>query len=612
LGSVAGAALAGAAAGAPAAGLRALRSGWTDVLATAPPVPADEARLPVVVVTVAVGAVAAVALARGRRPALALLPAVAVLLVGLALGAGAPGGATAAVPPAAVAAVHLVVVAPAARRLPALAVGAVAVLAGALLGPLLTSGPEADPRALVDPPVETVAAPAPLAVLPARLSASDTRLFTATVDAAWLASPRNWRQVVLEDFDGVTWSARAEPVRIGTRVPGDHPPGPLSRSTVVVERLDGPWVPTTGDPVSVERGDLAAVPGTSVLLDPEGVHDRYTVDSVLPQPDAAALDRAALPALQGGDPSLAVPPCLPEELRTFASDAVAGVSGPGRQAVALEQAFAAMTASSDVDPGHSCGRFPALLEDRRGTSEQFAPAYVLAARSIGLPARLAVGFRPGRIVGGSTTVLSGDALAWPEVRFAGLGWVPFDPTPRELTEEGVRQELPALTEIRRQVAGEPAPVEGVPPPPARVAPPVEEPSTPWLLLAVTAAGLVAAGLAVRPLHRALRRRRRRRAEPRAAVLGAWLETLDALGADRARTPAQVLARTDVPAPASRPLAVVGGLADLAAYGPDAPGPEQVEAAWAAHARVRREVRRGRRRRRGPQPGAPPRTHTGST
>ena len=58
-------------------------------------------------------------------------------------------------------------------------------------------------------------------------------------------------------------------------------------------------------------------------------------------------------------------------------------------------------------------------------------------RSIGIPARLAVGFAEGEtnndLLGDhpnstSYTVLNRDAHAWPEVYFPGIGWVEFEPT----------------------------------------------------------------------------------------------------------------------------------------------------------------------------------------
>ncbi len=51
------------------------------------------------------------------------------------------------------------------------------------------------------------------------------------------------------------------------------------------------------------------------------------------------------------------------------------------------------------------------------------------ARSLGIPARVAVGFTHGVAANGSFTVLGKNAHAWPEVWFDQLGWVAFEPTP---------------------------------------------------------------------------------------------------------------------------------------------------------------------------------------
>ena len=61
---------------------------------------------------------------------------------------------------------------------------------------------------------------------------------------------------------------------------------------------------------------------------------------------------------------------------------------------------------------------------------QFASVYAVMARSLGIPARVAVGFTPGDVVDGVFHVSAHDAHAWPEVWLAGLGWTHlFDPTP---------------------------------------------------------------------------------------------------------------------------------------------------------------------------------------
>jgi transglutaminase superfamily protein len=50
-------------------------------------------------------------------------------------------------------------------------------------------------------------------------------------------------------------------------------------------------------------------------------------------------------------------------------------------------------------------------------------------RLLGVPARVAAGFVPGRYRQGVWTVSDHDAHTWVEAWFPGYGWLPFDPTP---------------------------------------------------------------------------------------------------------------------------------------------------------------------------------------
>ena len=70
-----------------------------------------------------------------------------------------------------------------------------------------------------------------------------------------------------------------------------------------------------------------------------------------------------------------------------------------------------------------------FLATRRGYCVQFATAMALMARSRDIPARVAIGYLPGTLEGDTWTVRAADAHAWPELYFAGIGWVRFEPTP---------------------------------------------------------------------------------------------------------------------------------------------------------------------------------------
>ena len=71
-----------------------------------------------------------------------------------------------------------------------------------------------------------------------------------------------------------------------------------------------------------------------------------------------------------------------------------------------------------------------LFVDKVGFCEQIGTSLVVMLRSLGIPARLAVGFVPGERnpFTGLWEVRASDAHAWAEVWFPGIGWQAFDPT----------------------------------------------------------------------------------------------------------------------------------------------------------------------------------------
>jgi len=71
-----------------------------------------------------------------------------------------------------------------------------------------------------------------------------------------------------------------------------------------------------------------------------------------------------------------------------------------------------------------------LFDVRQGFCNYYASAEVVLLRSLGIPARLAVGYAQGESqeINDIYVVRQRDAHAWPEVYFPNIGWVEFEPT----------------------------------------------------------------------------------------------------------------------------------------------------------------------------------------
>lgn len=71
-----------------------------------------------------------------------------------------------------------------------------------------------------------------------------------------------------------------------------------------------------------------------------------------------------------------------------------------------------------------------LFEQSTGYCVHFSTAFVILARSVGLPARWVKGYSYGDLQeDGSYLICNNHAHAWAEVWFDNYGWVPFEPTP---------------------------------------------------------------------------------------------------------------------------------------------------------------------------------------
>jgi transglutaminase-like putative cysteine protease len=337
-------------------------------------------------------------------------------------------------------------------------------------------------------------------------------------------------------------------------------PGPTYEVQITPINYIDSWLPSFGYPLALSdispswRYDPDAL---TVFSDRRQRAEPYTELGVLPQADPWLL-RAAGPA--GGPAFAAVDPryldtgAVDRRVVQLASRLTAGTHTAFDATVALTRWFTEPRNGFRYDlrtaPGNSGDALvDFLFTGHRGYCEQFASAMAIMLRTQHVPARVAVGFTPGTVIGDSRLITTEDAHAWVEVWFPGAGWLPFDPTP-----------LSSGRIVPPAYAAGPTPAIGVAPPPrpapVSIAPPapnhpfsaVQPPSQPSaatpnspIKSGVTVTGFLVLGIVIGLAPLAVREGRRRwrvylvGAGGPQAVSAAWEEVL-AESADRKVVP----------------------------------------------------------------------------
>ena len=221
------------------------------------------------------------------------------------------------------------------------------------------------------------------------------------------------------------------------------------KSSIQIHDLASRILPVPPGTIALS-GSAAALTGVgAVSPTPTTSGQQYTTLSTLPVTEPESLGGNAPvttypPALVRADTAL---PSLPSSVEALARAVTTGAQGPLAEAELLVNWFRSGQFHYTLDPPASPpGTNPLvsfLTQTRSGSCEQFAGAFVVLARSLGLPSRVVVGFTAGRYGGpGQVTVRGADAHAWPQVYLGPrAGWVSFEPTPQqprgEVAPEGV-------------------------------------------------------------------------------------------------------------------------------------------------------------------------------
>lgn len=263
------------------------------------------------------------------------------------------------------------------------------------------------------------------------------------------------RAATLSQFDGDVW----EPDRDGTVPLTPEALGPVSagpdvrvteyQTTVAVTQLTSTWLPVPGPAVRVDEltGAWEAMPGnrTVIAADAGTQGQTYLTTTHVVRPTLEQIQAAGTTTEGLADDVAAAVTAVPEVVPSVIAETAQAITAEEftdyDQLAALQRWFRGSEFTYSLEApvedgfdGSGAEAIAEFLEVQAGYCVHYASAFALMARTLDMPARIVVGYLPGTASGESVdgqsvaSVSSSQLHAWPEVHFAGIGWVSFEPT----------------------------------------------------------------------------------------------------------------------------------------------------------------------------------------
>ena len=208
------------------------------------------------------------------------------------------------------------------------------------------------------------------------------------------------------------------------------------------------YIPATLSVARIEfDGGLERYPSLELFSSPDPFSTDYNVTYVLYDFSEAELLGGNILDM---DEYLDVPEELEGRFRELAQGIAGSLSNPYMRLRALESYLKEnleydrefTPSPPDIDPVEWF-----IFEEKVGLCSQFNSAFVLLARSLGIPARVVMGYIVKPDVD-YQLVMPKQTHLWAEVPFEGLGWITFDATPQRIEEEPTQvQRTPTITNI---------------------------------------------------------------------------------------------------------------------------------------------------------------------
>jgi hypothetical protein len=185
-------------------------------------------------------------------------------------------------------------------------------------------------------------------------------------------------------------------------------------------------------PITESQEDLIAL-----IADPAlSTGEMYEVESLVRLPTINELRRSSTDYPAWLERYLQLPDDFSNQIAALAAEITDRLENPYDQAYAITRYLRINIEYSRTLPPIPAGADPLewfLFEGKQGFCNYYASAQVLMLRSLGIPARLSVGYAQGELDDETDAfiVRKRNSHAWPEVYFVEYGWVIFEPTVSE-------------------------------------------------------------------------------------------------------------------------------------------------------------------------------------
>jgi transglutaminase-like putative cysteine protease len=262
------------------------------------------------------------------------------------------------------------------------------------------------------------------------------------------STPHHWRAAIYTSYTGRGWvEAEYDPVPIDALPLTAVPAGRKTLDqTFILEKNFGTRLFAASDPIELLSDDPALFktsPDGSIVL--FGDVKEYSIRSWVPDVSEENLRNShrVLPP-EIARIYLQLPDSLPKRVRTLAERLVQDQTNPFDIAVLVQNYLRESVPYNLLTPPPAEDQDVVdyfLFEASSGFCSYYASAMVVILRTQSIPARIVTGFASGdyQIERGYFYVPAKAPHAWVEVYFPGYGWIPFEPTPSQLTPDYSQQ-----------------------------------------------------------------------------------------------------------------------------------------------------------------------------